>query len=170
VRDVTAVRTVDEWARRPTSERLDRLARTTGELQAALEGAPPETLARRPAPEAWAAVEVVCHLRDVEESFLTRFQQILAMNDPIFPRSNPNRWCDERQYLRHDAGRALGAFGHRRAETLALLHGLGPADWTRAGVHSDSRGRRTLDEFLSVVAWHDDNHLDQLHRALMGKP
>jgi hypothetical protein len=170
VRDVSTVRTVDEWARRPTSERLDRLARTNGELQAAVEDAPPESLARRPAPGAWAVIEVLCHLRDVEESFLTRFQQILAMNDPVFPRSNPNRWCDERQYLRHDAGRALVAFGHRRAETLAFLHGLAPRDWTRAGVHSDSRGRRTLDEFLSVMAWDDDNHLDQLRRALMGKP
>jgi hypothetical protein len=169
VRDVSVVRAVAQWARLPKPERLDRVARTLGELRAAVEAASPQSLARRPAPEAWAAVEVLCHLRDVEESFLTRFQQILVMSDPVFPRSNPNRWCDERQYLRHDAGKALAAFGRRRAETLVFLHGLKPVDWTKAGVHSDSRGRRTLDEFLSVMAWHDDNHLDQLRRALRGK-
>jgi hypothetical protein len=27
----------------------------------------------------------------------------------------------------------------------------------------------TLDEFLSVMAWHDDNHADQLRRALEGR-
>jgi hypothetical protein len=32
--------------------------------------------------------------------------------------------------------------------------------------YADSRGRRTLDDFLAVMAWHDDNHLAQLRRAL----
>jgi len=34
------------------------------------------------------------------------------------------------------------------------------------------RGERriTIDEFVSVMAWHDDNHLDQLKRALEGVP
>ncbi len=33
----------------------------------------------------------------------------------------------------------------------------------------DSRGRRTIDDFLSVMAWHDENHLEQLRRALDGR-
>jgi hypothetical protein len=32
----------------------------------------------------------------------------------------------------------------------------------------DSRGRRTVDDFLTLIAWHDDNHLAQLARALQG--
>ena len=85
-------------------------------------------------------------------------------------RSNPNRWAEERQYLKNDATEALDAFGRRREETLALLGSLAPRDWERGGVHLDSRGRRTIDEFVSVIAWHDDNHLDQLRRALEGRP
>jgi hypothetical protein len=27
----------------------------------------------------------------------------------------------------------------------------------------------TLDDLLSVLAWHDDNHLDQVKRALEGR-
>jgi hypothetical protein len=27
----------------------------------------------------------------------------------------------------------------------------------------------TIDTFLTLMAWHDDNHLDQLRRALEGK-
>jgi hypothetical protein len=115
-------------------------------------------------------VEVLCHLRDNEESFLDRFRQIVALDEPRFPRSNPDRWAEERQYLRHDAAAALAAFGRRRGETLEFLKALAPDAWQRAGVHLDSRGRRTLDEFLAVMAWHDDNHLDQLRRALDGRP
>ena len=29
--------------------------------------------------------------------------------------------------------------------------------------------RMTLDTFLTLMAWHDDNHLDQLARATEGK-
>jgi DinB superfamily len=164
-----AVLTLEEWAGRPRAERLARLERTAAELVAGIGDAGPDRLAQRPAPASWAGVEVVCHLRDVEESFRARFEQILAMPDPVFPRSNPDRWAEERQYLRHDAQAAARAFGRRRAETLALLRGVAADGWARAGVHSDSRGRRTLDEFVTVMAWHDENHLDQLRRALEGR-
>jgi hypothetical protein len=29
--------------------------------------------------------------------------------------------------------------------------------------------RITIDAFVSVIAWHDDNHIDQLKRALEGR-
>ena len=58
----------------------------------------------------------------------------------------------------------------RRAETLALLEGLPAGAWERAGHQVDSRGRRTIDDMLTVMAWHDENHLAQLGRALAGRP
>jgi hypothetical protein len=161
--------TIEEYARRPRAERLARLERTADELAAALAGRDGATLARRPAAGSWAATEVVCHLRDTEESFLERYRQVLAMDEPRFPRSNPDRWAEERQYLAQDAGAALSAFRRRRGETLDLARPLAPGDWERGGVHLDSRGRRTLDELLSIMAWHDDNHVDQLARALAGR-
>ena len=160
---------IDEYARRPREERLARIARTPGELADAMRGAAAAVLARRPAPESWAATEVICHLRDNEEWFLERMRLILAMDLPRFVATNPDRWADERQYLTNEAAAALAAFARRRRETLEFLRPLEPDAWARAGVHVDSRGRRTIDEFLSVMAWHDDNHLDQLRRALDGR-
>jgi len=161
--------TIDEYAHRPREERLMRIAWTPSELATAVRGAGTEVLARRPAPKSWAATEVICHLRDNEEWFLERMKLVVAMNQPRFVATNPDRWAEERQYLTNDATVALAAFTRRREETLEFLQRLGPDDWARAGVHADSRGRRTIDEFLSVMAWHDDNHLDQLRRALDGR-
>ena len=42
------------------------------------------------------------------------------------------------------------------------------ADWERGGMHP-TRGRLTMRDFAGLMAGHDDNHLDQLKRALDGK-
>lgn len=147
------------------SEQLERMLRTPDDLAAALEGQGESVLARRPAETAWAAKEVVCHLRDTEESFLGRFQTILANDEPKFLPVEPDRWAQDRQYLRNDAVEALQAFRARREETLKLLDSLTPQQWDRGGMHP-TRGRMTIKDFVAFMAWHDDNHLDQLKRAL----
>jgi DinB superfamily len=125
--------------------------------------------ARRPDVQNWSAKEVVCHLRDTEEVFGARVEQILVMDvDPKLGNSNADRMATERQYLRNDAGEALAAFRQRRAETLESFGKLTSAQWEKGGIHP-VRGRITIDDVLSLMAWHDDNHLDQLTRALQGR-
>jgi len=161
--------TTEEYAKQPRSERMRRLGRTPDDVAAAIKGLSDAALSRRPDATNWAAKEVVCHLRDTEEAFGTRFEQILAMDvDPALGGSPADRLADERQYLRHDAEEALAAFRRRRAETLETFGKLTPAQWEKGGIHP-VRGRITIDGFLSLMAWHDDNHLDQLMRALQGR-
>jgi hypothetical protein len=165
------VPTMEEYAKQPVAQRLSRLERTADELASALEGQPESTVARRPDPKSWAAKEVVCHLRDTEEMFSGRFQQIMVNDEPTFiPMSpdTPDRWADERQYLSNDVQRALAAFRRCRGENLAVLTKLRPEHWQRAGIHP-TRGRMTAEDIVTLIAWHDDNHLDQLKRALEGR-
>ena len=61
---------------------------------------------------------------------------------------------------------ALAAFRRRRDEPLGFVRGLTPAELERGCVHPT--GRITSDRFVAMMAWHDDNHLDQLKRALAG--
>lgn len=160
--------TIEDVAKLSVEERFARMGRTADELAVAISGQPESGLARRPGVKAWAAKEVICHLRDTEESFLLRFQTIAAMDEPKFLTVDPDRWAEERQYLRNDAVEALHAFRRRREESLAYLRGLGPQQWQRGGVHP-TRGRMTVGDFVTLMAWHDENHLDQLRRALRGE-
>jgi hypothetical protein len=91
------------------------------------------------------------------------------MDEPKFLPVEPDRWAVERQYLRNDAEEALVAFRKRREESLAFLRALKPAQWGRGGIHA-TRGRMTVTDFVGLMAWHDDNHLDQIKRALDGRP
>jgi uncharacterized damage-inducible protein DinB len=160
--------TMEEYAKQTPDERLARAARTADDLAAAVRGRDDAAMSKRPDAKNWAAKEVICHLRDTEESFMARLDVIMAMDDPKLAAVNPDRWANERQYLRNDAADALAAFRKRREETLAFYRGLRAEHWKRVGIHA-TRGRMTVDDVLSLIAWHDDNHLDQLKRALDGR-
>ncbi len=163
--------TIEEVAKQPLEQRLGRMARTADDLAAAIRGQSEAGLARRPDAKNWAAKEVICHLRDTEELFMARFDMMGSMDEPKFPAPNPaipDRWAEERQYLRNDAVEALVAFRKRREEGLAYLRALSREQWERGGIHP-TRGRMTYGDFVTLIAWHDDNHLDQLRRALQGK-
>jgi hypothetical protein len=160
--------TVEEYAKQSREERLARLERTANELGATIKGQSQAALTKRPDEKNWAAVEIVCHLRDAEEMFGARFQMFLAMDDVKLAPADPDRTAVDRQYLRCDAGEAIEAFRRRRAETLDTYRKLTADQWSRGGIHPQ-RGRMTFDDFLSLMAWHDDNHLAQIDRALQGK-
>jgi hypothetical protein len=163
--------TVEEVAKQPLEQRLGRMTRTADDLATAIAGQREAALVRRPDAKNWAAKEVICHLRDTEELFMTRFDMIAGIDEPRFPALNPvtpDRWAEDRQYLRNDAAEALAAFRKRREESLAYLRALTPEQWQRGGIHP-TRGRMAVGDFVTLMAWHDDNHLDQLRRALDGK-
>lgn len=149
-------------------EQLARMGRTAADFAAAIKGASDAQLSRRPDDTSWSAKEVVCHMRDTEESFMQRFQAVMAMDEPRFLPVEPDRWAADRQYLRHDTAEALDAFRVRREESLRFLRELRPEQWERGGTHA-TRGRMTIRDFVGLMAWHDDNHIDQLRRALEGE-
>ena len=180
--------TAEEYSGRPTEVRLSRLEQTPGELERAISAKTDSELSARPDARNWAPKEIVCHLRDVEELFQIRFHTVVALDEPhilVFGAApndlapwriggaighplDPERWAEERQYLRNDAREALAAFQRRRTEVLALLRSLSPAEWQRGGVHL-SRGRLTLADWVARLSAHDDNHVAQLYRALEGR-
>jgi DinB family protein len=164
--------TVADYAKLPRAERLQRLERGPEAVAAVIRGHGDDLLARRPDRKNWAPKEVVCHMRDVEELLMTRITLTIETKEPKLvgfdPEKTPDRWAEERQYLRNDIGEALAAFRRRREESLALLRGLAPEQWDRSAIHP-TRGRMTIDDFVSLETWHDENHLEQLKRALAGR-
>jgi hypothetical protein len=178
--------TRDDYLAQPLAARLARLARTPDDLASAMAGRSEADLAR-PGADDWSAKDVLCHLRDIEEFVMLRYHMMLAMDEPhVFvvgtPPLDPERWgtggavpfpldperrARERQYARNDASEALAAFRRRRGEVLAFLEALSPAQWQRAGIHP-AHGRLTFEEWTAGAAGHDDNHLEQLRRALGG--
>ncbi len=176
-----------EYRAQAREERLRRLSQAPDDLATAIQGRTDDALSRRPDAKNWAAKEVICHLRDIEELFMLRFHMMLGTDDPPFltlgdmppdPRRwgiggpigmplDPARLAEDRQYLRNDTALALSALRRRREESLIFLRRLTPAQWGRGSLHLID-GRMTFDDWTALIAEHDEEHLDQLERAPEG--
>src|SRR5262249_29601443 len=129
--------TREELSKRPREQHLERMARTADDLAAAILGRGEAALVRRPDAKNWSAKEIICHLRDTEELFIVRLETIAALDEPMIPAAGmgrwalnlkadgqpaaPDRWAEDRQYLRNDAAHALATFRNRPQATLAHL-------------------------------------------------
>ena len=109
--------TKEEVAKMPRAERLDRLGRAGTSWTRPSGTGPRPSLCRRPDEKNWAPKEIVCHLRDTEEFFMLRFQTLAAAHEPPLVPADPERWAEDRQYIRSDAGEAARAFRRRREES-----------------------------------------------------
>jgi hypothetical protein len=119
----------------------------------------------RPAPDEWAPVEVVCHLRDEEaEDFGARVRVVLE-GGTRFASIDPQAWARDRRYLEADPAEALATFRRHRASSLTLLAGASPERLAAAG-ESPSGLRLTGLDVLAAWVAHDGLHLRQLAGTL----
>jgi hypothetical protein len=109
--------TREEVAKQPLEQRLGRMSRTAEDLATAIRDQSEAALLRRPDSKNWAANEVICHLRDIEEVYFVRIHAILLNDEPKVyadPSGAADRFAEDRQYPRNDADQARAAFRRRR--------------------------------------------------------
>lgn len=125
-----------------------------------------ESLRVRPKTDEWSFTEVLCHLRDVDaEVTLPRLDAILASPDAFIQAVDPDAWAETRGYQKEDPQAVFAAWSEQRAQLLAHLHALAPADWDRKARHTIF-GPTTLLELMQITARHDRIHVRQAQDAL----
>src|SRR5262245_49078927 len=138
--------------------KLGRLPRLLDAIVGDIDG---RTAGARPAPDEWAPVEIVCHLRDEEtEDFGARLRVVVGGQTEFTP-IDPERWAVERRYREARFDEALAAFRDRRAASLDYLATLAPEQLVAAVPHPRLGTLSGLDLMAAWVA-HDQLHLSQL--------
>jgi hypothetical protein len=112
-------------------------------------------------PGRWSAVEVVCHLRDSEETALQRTRMMRDQADPRIAGYDQAALALQRDYAASQADHALSAFLAFRRQHTDELDRLNLAEWNRPGEHSEY-GRITILEHAQHLVTHDLIHLAQL--------
>ena len=126
---------------------------------ASWEGVPSEPL---------TALEQVCHVRDIEiEGYQVRLRRTLDEQDPTLESIDTEALVRERNYAGDDAAAALAAFSSARAQTLALIRSISPAQFERRAVF-EGYGPLTLRSLVHYLCSHDQQHLAGL-QWLLGK-
>jgi hypothetical protein len=118
--------------------------------------------------EALTAIEQVCHVLDIEvEGYHLRFHRTLTEIHPTLASIDTDALVHERAYGKADAAEKLAAFRAARAQTVALLSGLTPAQFERTAMF-EGYGPLTLRSLVHYLCSHDQQHLAGL-QWLLGK-
>jgi len=124
------------------------------------------TVLRKPeAPGKWSAMEVVHHLADTELVYGFRLRMILTQDTPPLQGYDQDAWARTFRYREMPLPDVLAQLAVLRGANLRLLRGLEPAQWKRAGLHSE-RGLESVEHIVRMIGGHDLVHRRQLDRIL----
>jgi uncharacterized damage-inducible protein DinB len=126
-----------------------------------LRGLTQEEADRRPDPERFTIREVMAHLADWESVFTERMARTRSEDRPTLQGYDEGQWAVDHNYAHADPAAQARRFRERRRRMVALLRGLDPAEWERAGNHTEL-GPITLEAQAVLVAAHDTYHLHQI--------
>jgi FMN phosphatase YigB (HAD superfamily) len=160
----------DPHAPEPSEETLPNalLARLRGNLSTflSMQAEIEDCWKSRPAATSWAPVEVVCHLRDVEEEVnFPRLEKIIFAEQPFLPAPDSDQWAEQRHYLEQNPYDAMQELIRARKRTIDLLSSRPSHDWKRQARHAIF-GPTQLGEIVRIFLEHDLVHIRQIRDAL----
>jgi DinB family protein len=132
-------------------------------VQEALAGATAGELDARPAPNKWSAREIVHHLADSEMTAAIRLRRLIAEDGPVIHGYDQDEYA-RRLYYDRPIETSLQAVRFARESTAELLDRLQPAEWTRAGTHSE-HGAYGVEQWLKIYSGHAHKHAEQITKA-----
>ena len=143
------------------AETPPRLAALTASLTAA-------QLKAAPAPGEWSANEALAHLRSCADMWGGSILAILAEDRPTLKAVNPRTWIRHTDYPDQEFAPSLHAFTTQRAELLAVLEPLAPADWSRSATVTGAGKplERTVLFYARWLANHERPHIKQIQRIV----
>ena len=113
---------------------ITQMADNAQRIRALAESVSGEQARWKPDPDSWSMLEVVNHMRDVEQEDFRALLD-LALHRPDEPRSRiaPQAWVTERRYNERDLGESVQGYAAAREASLEWLRGLSP-NWEAAYV------------------------------------
>jgi uncharacterized damage-inducible protein DinB len=138
-----------------------RLAYVAGRVLEATRDLPREVLTQR-VDDKWSIQEHAGHLLDLEGLFGARIGEYLAGVDTLAAADMSNAKTEKARHNDAELAAIVAGLRAARGETMALVDGLGEADFERVAVHPRLGKPMRLFDFLLFVAEHDDHHVAKM--------
>ena len=122
-------------------------------------------LRRKAAPDKWSALEVACHLRDVERLWADRLIKAAFSEGAVFYTLDVDALARKNSYNTQDLPLVLKEFARLREDNLRLLRALPGPHWKLSGRHP-KRGEFSIERIVETLIGHDRGHFEQIERAV----
>lgn len=142
---------------------IDRIAAAPAGLRAAVAGLSDDQLDTRYRPEGWTVRQVVHHVADSHINSYVRFKLTLTEDRPTIRTYHEAEWGELEDARTFDIGVSLDLLEALHARWTGWLETLTPEEWERRLDHPEW-GEMTLDQLLSMYAWHGEHHAAHIAR------
>ena len=126
-------------------------------------GALTDDQARQRIGDAFAPVEQVWHLADLErEGFGVRIERLLNEDDALLADFDGAEVAERRKYREKSLSKGLRAFARARQDNIDALARVTPSEWTRRG-EQQGVGPVSLCDIPTMMLAHDAGHRDEIN-------
>ena len=118
--------------------------------------------------DGWTILEIMCHLRDYQEIFMGRAEQMLKEDNPAitpFDADAREAMIIEREYAKQNLLAVFNDYVATRHHFIALVESLDDADLDRIGTHPMT-GTIAVATPIFHTTLHDADHTEQIARIL----
>jgi hypothetical protein len=124
-----------------------------------------EQLDRTYGPGKWPVRFILHHLADAETVLYDRIRRIIAESRQVLWAFNQDAWAISLDYAQMPLELSRNMYDAVRTRLIYHARIHYEKDGSREYVHSET-GVRTLKQEFDKVAWHNEQHLEQIERAL----
>lgn len=116
---------------------LEDLSHSPKILRDLVMGISPSALKERRIPGKWSIHEHVCHLADVQQMLLKRFEKFKAERNPEFIPFLPGKTSPDDYLMEMDLEKSLDDFQSLRENQLTIIGSYTAEDWENEGHHPE---------------------------------
>jgi DinB superfamily len=153
---------LDRAARHAHFDTLDRLP---ARLRALVTGRNDAALDTPYRPGGWTVRQVLHHVADSHVNAYIRMKFAIAEDAPMIKVYEESRWAEMPEAKNGPVDMSLSMLDGLHRRWLAFLRALPDGDFARVYVHPEL-GRVTLDEGISLYAWHSRHHAAHVELGL----
>ncbi|HVE79326.1 MAG TPA: bacillithiol transferase BstA [Gemmatimonadaceae bacterium] len=137
---------------------IDEIAALPAAFRAALAGLRDDQLDTPYRPGGWTVRQVAHHVPDSHMNAYVRFKLALTEETPTIKPYDEARWAETDDVRDTPVAVSLALLEALHQRWVALLRGMGEADFRRAFYHPETSATLPLARVLGLYAWHGRHH------------
>ena len=139
-------------------EMIDQIAHAPAKLREALAGLSAQQIETPYREGGWTMRQVAHHLPESHMNAYIRFKLALTEEDPTIKPYDENAWAELPENFISMPETSVTLLEALHTRWVNLLRSMADADFSRTLQHPE-RGRLSLDQMLSLYAWHGRHHV-----------